>query len=150
MTIKFEIQAFLALQYVSLMAGSFWTLTLNLQNWVFYTLRSKKIEVEKLKPLRALIKPALQYCIPRSDEAIDIFVDIISSYQSFIQSEHLHAISLLLGSQWGQSELEELVAGNSGSIQFGRLLLACAERNMEEMINAPNDPNSVQMMRKFI
>lgn len=106
--------------------------------------------MERLKPLRALIKPALEYCIPRSDEAIDTFVDIISSYQSFFQPEHLQAMSLLLESQWGQSELDELVAGNSGSIQFGRFLLACAERNMDEMLNTPTDPITIRMMRKCI
>ena len=122
---------------------------LSQQNWVFYALRSKNVEPEELRYLRALVQPALEYCLPHSDEAVDIFVDILSSYRSFFQNQHLQAISLLLRSQWGQSQLDDLIAGSALSIQFGRLVLAFAECNVEELFNAPTDPNSVDIMCKF-
>ena len=74
---------------------------------------------------------------------------MLSSYRSFFQNQHLQAISFLLRSQWGQSQLDDLVAGNALSIQFGRLVLAFAECNVEEMFSTPADPNTVDIMCKY-
>ena len=104
------------------------------------------IAADDLLKLRMLIRPSLDKCLPYSDEAIEMFNEVLCSYQSFFQPEHLEAVSLFLRSQWGQERLSESLRCGSSTDQFIRLLVTFAERDIDEIVRDPKNPSNVEIM----
>jgi hypothetical protein len=80
---------------------------------------------------------------------MEVFAELLSTFGSFFQKEHLGMISALLTSSWGEEHLKEVVQEPDDEVpSFARLALAFGEITVKELVTDPNNPTNRAIMCK--
>lgn len=123
---------------------------MTIQTWVFYAqpLWPVHTKEEALRPLRMLIRPAMESLIIEEfrDEAFDVFRDILENYTSFLQAEHLQALSEIMQMYIGPACIEALQNEDPDGLLSGQLLIAFSNATVQDLVEKPQEQSSKTLM----
>lgn len=126
-------------------------LLINFKSWVYFSHKAfidSAIDLEKLKTLT----PIALRCIAHNalfEETADLFTDALSNYSRFLRREDIEALSRVFSSQWAEERFNRMRSADfdSESMQFGRLLLAFGDANVQDLAQASEARESQHFMR---
>lgn len=120
------------------------------QSWVFYSQRVSTESSARMESLASLTQQALSCVVVEAlfDTTVELLIDILTNYPSFLTANDLAALSCLLRSPWAQAWMARLQKGDFSfePLQFGRLLLAFGDATLQDFATHPDREDSGHLM----
>lgn len=81
---------------------------------------------------------------------MEVFSELLSTFGSFFQKEHLRMISALITSPWGEGHLKKVLAESDDELPpFARLALAFGDVSVKELVTEPEKPVNKAILCKY-
>ncbi|KUI65497.1 hypothetical protein VM1G_00937 [Cytospora mali] len=122
-----------------------------LQAWILYEQRLPSSDVSLTSPLRNLIIPALE-CIQTeelTESTMELFIDILQNYSTFLRDEHYEAIFALFESDWSRDRYMQLAAGDFdfAFTQYGIMMIAFGDAKVLALMESTEDRSRRMLQR---
>ncbi|KAK5723059.1 member of the karyopherin-beta [Elasticomyces elasticus] len=119
--------------------------------WVNYAQPVWPRKPESLQHLRnlvelaaqALVDPALQH------DALDIFRDILESYTSFFQPQHMQLLGRIVSEHVQPKLLQALEEGDPEGLPYGQMVIAFGVANIQDVVEEPQTSESAATIVKL-
>ncbi|WPH00834.1 Hypothetical protein R9X50_00366400 [Acrodontium crateriforme] len=119
-------------------------------NWVNYAQPVWQKKPEGLEVLRALIEPAA-HCLTIPDlqrHSLDVFRDLLESYTTFFQPEHLHLLAQIIDTYIQPVLLQGLQDKDPEVLPYGQMVIALGVATVTQVVEEPtNQYGSINMVK---
>ena len=119
--------------------------------WVNYAQPMWPRKPEALQHLRDLITDATQCLVDPSlqRDALDAFRDILESYTSFFQPQHMELLSRIIAAHVQPILLRTLADKDPEGLPYGQMIIAFGDANIQQVVEQPDNEYGSRMVVKL-
>lgn len=116
------------------------------QNWVSYSQPVWPRKPESLQYLRELVTIAAQCLVDPAlqRDALDTFRDILESYTSFFQPQHMALLGHIISEHVRPILLQTLQDQDAEGLPYGQMVIAFGDANIQQVVEQPDNVDGSQ------